>query len=311
MIGFGKGQVGVRGGNPFSLAARHFGARGLTLCRLPLQSLRSSLLEHSGMARPLGLHIPHSSRQIPTEERARFLLEDAELDAELLRMTDAFTDELFPFTNAEAGRVVYGVSRLLCDPERFSEDVLEPMAAKGMGALYVKTSDGRALRKTIEAQERHRLMDLYYHPHHLRLESLVRKTLESEGCCIVVDCHSFANRPYPHEFDQAPHRPDICIGTDSYHTPHWLRDIALQSVQRHGRSVQVNRPFAGALVPMAYYAKEPRVLGIMIEINRSLYMVESTGIRIASWSRVANEMTLLMEAIGQEWEAHWNERGKP
>jgi N-formylglutamate deformylase len=201
------------------------------------------------MARPLVLHIPHSSRQIPAKERARFLLEDAELDAELLRMTDAFTEERFPSTNAEAGRVVYGVSRLLCDPERFREDVLEPMAAKGMGALYVKTSDGRALRKPIEARERRRLMDRYYHPHHLRLESLVRKTLELEGCCIVVDCHSFANRPYAHEFDQAPHQPDICIGTDSYHTPHWLRDIALQSVQRHGRSVQVNRPFAGCFGP--------------------------------------------------------------
>jgi len=259
------------------------------------------------MARPLVLHIPHSSRQTPTEERARFLLEDAKVDAELLRMTYAFADELFPSTNAEAGRVVYGVSRLLCDPERFREDVLEPMAAKGMGALYVKTSDGRALQKPIEARERRRLMDLYYHPHHLRLESLLRKTLELDGCCIVVDCHSFANRPYAHEFDQAPHRPDICIGTDSYHTPHWLRDIALQSVQSHGRSVQVNRPFAGALVPMAYYAKEPRVLGIMVEINRSLYMVESTGIRIASWSQLASEMKFLMEEIARGWEARLKE----
>jgi N-formylglutamate deformylase len=41
------------------------------------------------------LHIPHSSRSIPIEERLRLAISDAELEAELLRMTDAFTAELF------------------------------------------------------------------------------------------------------------------------------------------------------------------------------------------------------------------------
>lgn len=41
------------------------------------------------------LHIPHSSRKIPAAVRNQFVLTDSELDRELLKMTDAFTEELF------------------------------------------------------------------------------------------------------------------------------------------------------------------------------------------------------------------------
>jgi hypothetical protein len=40
-------------------------------------------------------------------ERQAILLDATALDTELLRMTDAYTDELFPVTQVEAGRVVF------------------------------------------------------------------------------------------------------------------------------------------------------------------------------------------------------------
>lgn len=36
-------------------------------------------------------------------------------------------------------------------------------------------------------------------------------------------------------------------------------------------------PFAGALVPSAYYQRDVRVHALMIELNRSLYMCEDSG----------------------------------
>jgi hypothetical protein len=48
------------------------------------------------------LHIPHSSPHVPPEERQAIRLDDAALSSELLRMTDAYTDELFPLTPVEA-----------------------------------------------------------------------------------------------------------------------------------------------------------------------------------------------------------------
>ena len=58
-------------------------------------------------------------------------------------MTDAFTDDLFASTPFEAARVVFPVSRLVCGVERLPNDADEPMAVRGMGALYVKTSEAR------------------------------------------------------------------------------------------------------------------------------------------------------------------------
>lgn len=108
------------------------------------------------------LHIPHSSRQVAAEERQAIQLDDAALNNELLRMTDAYTDELFPITPVEAGRVVFPLSRLVCDVERFPSTENEPMAARGMGVTYTRTPMGEVLRVQPDAPYRELILDRWY-----------------------------------------------------------------------------------------------------------------------------------------------------
>ena len=42
--------------------------------------------------------------------------------------------------------------------------------------------------------------------------------------------------------------------------------------KKQGYEVEINSPFSGAIVPEKYYQCERRVISIMIEINRQLYM---------------------------------------
>jgi len=230
------------------------------------------------------LHLPHSSRFIPDDVRRAILLNDEALEAELLRMTDAFTDELFALPGAT--RIVHPVSRLVVDPERFPEDHSEPMAARGMGAVYTLTSEGRPLRPEPSAEERASLFGRFYAPHHDALEGAVDTELHARGNALIIDGHSFPSRPIPCDLNQSEPRPEICLGTDANHTPGPLLAAAFAAFASTGWRVEVNRPYAGTLVPLKHYGRDQRVASLMVEIRRDLYMDEETGERGAAFAAI-------------------------
>jgi N-formylglutamate amidohydrolase len=191
---------------------------------------------------------------------------------------------------------VFPVSRLLCDVERFPEDADEPMAARGMGAVYTATSTRSRLRAALPPAECERIMARWYRPHHALLTSATDQVLVREGRCLIVDCHSFSARPLPHEPDQDPQRPDICLGTDLFHTPPGLPLAVARAASDLGLTVEVNRPFAGALVPAKHYRTDARVKSLMIEVNRRIYMNELTGERLISFESMKEVVGNLLAA---------------
>src|SRR5271170_5856470 len=145
------------------------------------------------------VHVPHASTEIPANERCALVLSDAELADELVRMTDWYTDELFELPSHLAKTIMFPVSRLVLDPERFVDDQTEPMAARGMGVIYNQTSTGRVLRQHPSSAERERLLWIYYWPHHVKLEEAIADALCHHGRCLIIDAHSFSSTPLPHE----------------------------------------------------------------------------------------------------------------
>ena len=245
----------------------------------------------------LVVHIPHSSALIPTDDRSALLLTDQALQQELLVMTDWFTDELFAVPPGVARTVAFPVSRLVLDPERFLDDAQEPMVKQGMGVIYERTSAQVQLRYGPSPTERAALVDGYYHPHHEALTSAVADSLADHERCLIVDGHSFSSVPLPHEFDQDPDRPDICIGADGFHTPADLIEQTAALFREVGWRVEVNRPFAGAIVPLAHYGQDRRVSSIMIEVNRRLYMDETTGDKRTDFERVQLELAAVLDRL--------------
>jgi len=243
------------------------------------------------------LHIPHASRFIPEDIRKLLLLSDKELEQELLFMTDHFTDELFDSSPFPAVRIVFPVSRFVVDPERFVCDNDEPMASKGMGVVYTRTSNGQVLRSIPSEQEKAHLITTYYEPHHWRLSRAVADALEVYKHCLIIDCHSFPSKPLPYEFDQSPVRPDICIGTDTFHTPTWLVDFVVSCFRKAGFNTEIDKPFSGTIVPRPYYRKIEDVRSIMIEINRSLYMDEQLGTHGRQFEMARNRLQSVLKLL--------------
>ena len=90
----------------------------------------------------------------------------------------------------------------------------------------------------------------------------------------IIDCHSFPNG-FLAQHNKNDKRPDICIGTDDFHTPSDLIANLRHSFETMGLTVEINEPFAGTMVPLKHYHKDKRVKSVMIEVNRKLYMDES------------------------------------
>ena len=249
------------------------------------------------------LHIPHSSRYIPEDCKNLFFLTENELQEELIRMTDSYTDELFDVPNVpEENRVVFPYSRLICDVERFRDDAKESMAARGMGVCYEKTSCLEPLKEVTESH-RQEMLSLY-DQHHLALTDAVNRALNAGGKVLLIDCHSFSSEQLPYEKngkeEKQPERPDICIGTDlAFHTPCWIRNFLRKKFRSLGYSVKENYPFQGTLVPMQHYYKDIKVQSVMIEVKRSLYMDEKTGEKSDGFEAVKKDLAMVLSELSR------------
>ena len=246
-------------------------------------------------------HVPHDSTDIPAVVLSQFALSDPELRAELIKMTDHFTGSLFTEGVPVEQVVRAPVSRLVVDVERFVDDRQEPMASRGMGAVYTLTSEGRPLRRPIDSSTRQALIDTWYRPHHARLTSAIRRVLAVHGQALLVDAHSFASAPLPHESDQRSDRPQICIGTDEHHTPMALREAFVAAFRGAGFVTEVDRLFSGALVPRSHHRTEKHVCAVMVEVNRALYLNEATGERNEVYEARAAQLRQCMDAAVVAW----------
>ena len=221
------------------------------------------------------LHIPHASKKIPDEYFQYFTLSKKDLQFELLKMTDHFTDELFDVLGDNIHQLKFPISRLLVDVERFETDDLEPMSKVGMGCIYEKTHDGKTLKNVEIIKDA--LIKNFYNNHHEKLTKIVDKKLIENNKVLIIDCHSFPKYPLPYEFNQEMDRPEICIGTDNFHTSEKLRNYFGELFEKSNFTVKYNAPFKGSIVPLKFYNKDKEVQSIMIEIRRDLYMDEKSG----------------------------------
>ena len=218
--------------------------------------------------KPVVIHLPHSAQHIPDFIRNSMLVTDNELMQDMVAFTDWRTRDIFTH-RAFPNRVVFPVSRMVCDPERYRSDKDESMSKVGLGAVYQNDAFLRPLR-CLDALQRELILRLYYDPHHKALTKAVETQITRHGHCIIVDAHSFSSVPLPYEPDQSDDRPDICIGTCREHTPRLLERRAVTFFQSKGLSVSVNSPYAGTMVPLKFW-RDPSVQSIMVEINRGLY----------------------------------------
>lgn len=242
---------------------------------------------------PVILHAPHGSRVIPDRYGAAFTLDAAELDAELHRMTDHFTDELVTSITG-ASSIVNHLSRLVVDVERFP-DASEEMNQVGMGVLYTHGSQRQEIRRPT-SDNLEELM-AFFRDYSQRFARLVDATLERHGRAVILDVHSYPQHPLPYELHAGSPRPELCIGFEPFHATGEL----LARVRRafahleHGD----NAPFVGSYVPLKHYRTDARVESVMLEIRRDVYLNEGSGSILSGHRKVIRLQNCLQVLVDE------------
>jgi predicted N-formylglutamate amidohydrolase len=220
------------------------------------------------------LHVPHASTWIPAAVRDGIVLTDDELAAEVAAITDGDTDVIAlgaaDLADLRPWIFVNRASRLVIDPVRFPDE-REEMNAVGMGAVYERTTTGAVLR-TPTAVERRALTDEFYVPYSEALAALVRDRLAVVGRVTIIDVHSYPVVQLPYELHGSGPRPEVCIGTDSFHTSPALELAATSAMATAAPTgdLSVNSPFSGCYVPLDQYELNPAVESVMLEIRRDV-----------------------------------------
>jgi N-formylglutamate amidohydrolase len=212
------------------------------------------------------LHIPHAGLELPGEYLGKVLIPDqAAFRLKVFGEADMYADQLFN-AGGDIQTIQPSSARHVCDMERFRNDADEPESGRGRGLFYTRFENGEQFREN-DQQLRRKVLAELYDRHHQKFAEAVNERLGEYGRCLIIDCHSFSDKPG---------HPDICLGTDPYHTPEVMLKRLKSFIEQAGYGVKVNFPYGGSIVPMEHYHKNRRVSSIMIEINKRLYMNEET-----------------------------------
>ena len=214
---------------------------------------------------------------------------------EINLLTDWFTDELFDLPYP---KIVTPFSRVFCDVERFEDDSLEVMSRKGMGMCYTHMDNGEVMRD-VGPDLRERIRTDYYLPHYRALEQLTSELLYKNGHVTIVDCHSFSGIPFNRDLSKDTPRPDFCLGVDEYHTPEDLYHPVQELLTKLGYTVLINSPYSGTMIPLKYYQRNKNVKGLMIEVNRKLYMNSTNGVisKTATFDKIRETIKTLFQVL--------------
>jgi N-formylglutamate amidohydrolase len=236
---------------------------------------------------PLVFAAAHAGRLYPAGARSALQASEATLRS----LEDPLVDQLI------AGATTFGVATIVCDVARAYVDVNRdpaeidpalldderqgretPRTRAGLGVVPRLGGDAKALHRTrlSPGEIEHRIMTVH-RPYHAALADLMREAREAFGLALLIDWHSMPSAAAITEARRGGKRPEIVIGDrHGQSTDADLSGALRAAFEGLGRRVVMNRPFAGGYTTQAWGRPAEGLHALQIEIDRSLYLDETT-----------------------------------
>jgi len=257
---------------------------------------------------PLLFNSPHSGRIYP-----RAFLAASKLDALTLRRSeDAYVEELFGFVVSLGAPLLYAhfprayldVNRepYELDPALFRDGLphyantqsVRVVGGLGTIARIVSESDEiyREPLSLVAALER---INGRYTPYHATLRTLLEEAEQAFGLAVLIDCHSMPSAPIA---DHGGGRPDFVLG-DRYGTScsGEMTRVAAELLKAQGYAVALNKPYAGGYITEHYGRPQAGRHALQVEINRSLYMNETSFDKSPGFGRLKRDLEQMVRAL--------------
>lgn len=270
-----------------------------------------------GEAEALVFASPHSGRDYPAELMAAAVLDSAAIR----RSEDAFVDELIASGPAYGAAVITArYARAFIDLNREAyeldpamfEDELPAFAqgrtarvAAGLGSIAKVVGEGQEIyRRKLTFAEARRRIEGAHKPYHQALAGLIEAARARHGRAALIDWHSMpsAASSAAASYDQARRGCDIVLGDrfGSACAPELTRLVERQ-LEAMGYRVARNAPYAGGYTTEFYGRPGEGVHALQVEINRAVYLDESTLTPTEGFTRLKRDIERLGRALACEW----------
>ncbi len=241
-----------------------------------------SLTLPRGAETALLVEVPHAGLAVPESVRD----EVAVTSEVVLRDSDVYVDKLYARAPDDgASLLVANVSRYVVDLNRAPDDVdpqtvpdhPDPRGVQPRGVVWRVTTDGRpALREPLTFAALEERLRRFHAPYHTTLERELARKHERFGFAILLAAHSMPSVSRGAPMQAA--RADVVPGTRGRTTADArLIDLVDRHFREAGLTVRHDDPYRGGWSTAHYGRPEEGRHAIQIELNRALYVDESTG----------------------------------
>jgi len=260
---------------------------------------------------PVVLASPHSGAYYP-----RDFVENAALELAALRKSeDCYVDELFadgpnlgiPLLRALYPRAYVDLNRepYELDPDMFDHplpahvNTTSTRVAAGLGTIPRIVGNRREIyRGRIPFAEAERRISGVHKPYHQALRGLIARARAQFGFCILLDCHSMPSSGLPMDPNGDGRPVDIVLGDRNGLSCHSsLHGVVSTALMSAGYKVIRNNPYAGGYTTQHYGNPADGVHVLQIEINRALYMDETTLQRRPGFARLRDQLVALLRRV--------------
>jgi N-formylglutamate deformylase len=216
----------------------------------------------------------------------------------------AWVEALFPRSYLDANRGLTEIDPELLDAEwPYPTDPASTNVKVRLGKslIWRLTDEGEPIyARLLTVSEVQQRIDTCWKPYHQALTTAINKALSNHGYCIHINCHSMPAIASSHatEFPGLVHS-DFVIGDRDGTTaaPHLSQRIC-EHLRDQGYTVSYNYPYKGVEIVKKYGRPAEHCHSIQIEINRKLYMCETSLEIKPEFYDIKNTLRSLIEMLG-------------